>query len=171
MSQPNDREKIESVTIYEEDFYATKEITEDFFHILAFRLSQEWYGINVAKIKVINKVQPITYLPFAPVSVAGIINFRGEILSVTDLKKILGLPASELTESARLVVVEFGSCGTALLVDQIDEIVAVPVNQIYPKLETIAPQTAEYIEAGYRVGKKLLGILNVERILQRDEQL
>lgn len=168
MVEINDRERPESVTIYEEDFYASKESTEQFFQILAFRLSQEWYGINVAKIKVINKIQSITYLPFAPVSIAGIINFRGEILSVTDLKKILGLPASELTENARLVIVESGSCATALLVDQIDEIITVPVSQIYPKLETIAPQIAEYIEAGCMLGKKLLGILNVERILQRN---
>jgi purine-binding chemotaxis protein CheW len=123
----------------------------------------------VAKIKVINKVQPITYLPFAPASIAGIINFRGDMVSVTDLKKILGLPDSEMTETARLVVVESGTCATALLVDQIDEIITVPVSQIYAKLETIAPQTAEYIEAGCKSGKKLLGILNVERILQRDQ--
>jgi len=169
MSQTDDREKIAGVTIYEEDFYASKETTEEFLQILAFRLSQEWYGINVAKIKVINKVQPITYLPFAPASIAGIINFRGDMVSVTDLKKILGLPDSEMTETARLVVVESGPCATALLVDQIDEIITVPVSQIYAKLETLAPQTAEYIEAGCKLGKKLLGILNVERILQRNQ--
>ncbi len=168
MSQTNDPEKVENVTIYEEDFYASKETNEDFCHILACRLSQEWYGINVTKIKVINKIQPITYLPFAPASIAGIINFRGEILSVTDLKKILGLPACELTENARLVVVESGSCGTALLVDQIDEIITVPVSQVYPKLETIAPQIAEYIESGCMAGKKMLGILNIERIFQKN---
>ena len=168
MSQANDQKKIENVTIYEEDFYASKETNANFVYVLAFRLSQEWYGINVTKIKVINKIQQITYLPFAPVSIAGIVNFRGEILSVTDLKKILGLPASELTENARLIVVESGSCATALLVDQIDEIITVPVDQIYPKLETIAPQIAEYIEAGCMAGKKMLGILNVERILQKD---
>ena len=87
-------------------------------------------------------------------------------MSVTDLKKILGLPDSGLTETARLIIVEFGSCSTALLVDQIDEIITVPVSQIYPKLEAITPQRAEYIEASCKFGQKLLGILNVERILQ-----
>ena len=169
MSQASDRKKSENVTIYEEDFYSSKETSEEFVRILAFRLAQEWYGANVAKIKVIMKIQQIAYLPLAPAAIAGIINFRGDIMSVTDLKKILGLPASELTKNARLVVVESGSCGTALLVDQIDEIITVPVSQIYPKLETIAPQIAEYIEAGCKSGKKLLGILDVERILQRNQ--
>lgn len=165
MSKTNDRENLEDVTIYEEDFYAGKEAVEESSRILVFRLSQEWHGINVAKIKAIMKIQQITYLPLAPASIAGIINVRGDIMSVTDLRKILGLPDSELTETARLIVVESGLCNSALLVDQIDEIITVPVSQIYPKLETITPQRAEYIEAGCKFGQKLLGILDVERIL------
>ena len=168
MSQTNDREKLENVTIYEEDFYASKEMSEESVQILAFRLAQEWYGVHVAKIKVIMKMQQIVYLPLAPGAIAGITNYRGEIMSVTDLKKILGLPDSELTETARFVVIESGSCSTALLVDQIDEIITVPVSQIYPKLEAIAPQRAEYIEAGCKFGQKLLGILDTERVLKRE---
>jgi len=169
MSQTGDPQKLENVTIYEEDFYASKEDPEGFIQILAFRLAQEWYGVDAIKIKVIMNVRQIAYLPFAPAWVAGIINFRGDMMSVTDLKKILGLPGSELTETARLIVVEDGLCSTALLADQIDEIIAVPVGQIYPKLESIAPQRAEYIEAGCKFGQKLLGVLDVKRILRKDQ--
>ena len=168
MPKTDDRKKTEDVIIYEEDFYADKEAAVESLQILVFRLSQEWYGINVAKIKMAMKVQQIVYLPFAPASIAGITNFRGDIMSVTDLKKIFGLPDSELTETTRLIIIESGLCSSALLVDQIDEIIAVPVSEIYPKLETIAPQRAQYIEAGCRFGQRLLGILDVERIFQKD---
>ena len=167
--QQHGRSEGEEIALYEEDLYEKVELKEETVQIVFFRLAQEWYGVEITKVKEVIKVEKITYLPSSPEHIAGIVNLRGNILSVTDLKMIFGLPHEELTERTRIVAIESGVLETGLLVDEVAEAIEVPVSKIEPTLPTIAPEMEGYIEGQCRVDDKLIALLNVEKVLERRE--
>ena len=157
----------EEIALYEEDLYEKVELKEETFQLVSFRLAREWYGVEITKVKEVIRAEKITYLPSIPAYIAGIVNLRGNILSVTDLKMIFGLPHEELTERTRIVAIESGVLETGLLVDEVGEAIEVPISKIEPTLPTIAPEMEGYIEGQCRVDDKLIALLNVEKVLER----
>lgn len=157
----------QKLALYEEDLYDAKEDKEETAQFVVFRLCGEWYGIEITKVMEVMEVEKITYLPSSPEYITGIVNLRGNILSVTDLKKIFALPEEEMTGKTRLVVIESGVLETGLLADEVVETMEVAISKIDPTLATIAPERAEYIEGECRIGDKLIGILKVEKVLER----
>ena len=125
------------VTLYDEDLYEREEPKEAAVQLVVFRLSAEWYGIEITRVKEVVPAGKITLLPSGPEWVAGIVGLRGNILSVTDLKKIFGLPQEEITKKSRLVVIESGVLKTGLLADEVAEVMEVPLSKMDPTLSTI----------------------------------
>ena len=144
--QQHGRSEGEEIALYEEDLYEKVELKEETVKLVFFRLAREWYGVEITKVKEVIKVEKITYLPSSPEHIAGIVNLRGNILSVTDLKRFFALPHEELTEKTRIVAIESGIVETGLLVDEVAEAIEVPVSVIDPPLATIAPEMGEYID-------------------------
>ncbi len=154
------------IALYEEDLYEKKEIKERTVRLVVFRVSNEWYGTEIVKTKEVAKIDRITYLPSSSENVAGIANLRGDIISVTDLKKVFGLPHEDLTEKSRLVVIESGDSETGLLVDEVKRVVEVAAKEIRPALATIPPEKAVYLSGLCSIDNKLVGILNINKILK-----
>ena len=149
----------------QEDLYDREEPREKGLQIIVFRLDREWYGVEIAKTKRVIKVGKITYLPSCPEHIAGIVNLRGKILSVTDLKTIFGLPHEKLNEKARLIVIEWGPLETGLLVDEVVESIEVPVSKIELTLPTLPAEGAKYIQGQCRVDEKVIALINTEKFL------
>jgi purine-binding chemotaxis protein CheW len=164
----NGEEPEQEIALYEEDLYEREELKEETLQLVVFRLSQEWYGIEITKLREAMKIDKITYLPSSPTYIAGIVNLRGNILSVTDLKRIFGLPQEELNDKTRIVAIESGMLETGLLVDEVAEAIEVPIRKIEPPLATLAPEVAEYIEGHCKVDEKLIALLNADKILERE---
>jgi purine-binding chemotaxis protein CheW len=157
---------MQKTTLYERDLYEDKEVEEETAKLAIFRVSNEWYGVDISKTREVARIETITYLPSSPEHIAGIVNLRGDILSVTDLKRIFGLPSEQLTGKSRLVVIESGDLETGLLVDEVDEVMDVAVSKIHPTLATISAEKADFLTGEYRIDGKLIGILNIEKILK-----
>jgi purine-binding chemotaxis protein CheW len=161
-------ETVEDIAHYHEDLYEREVLKEETLQLIVFRLSREWYGVEIARVKEVIKVDKITYLPSSPEYIAGIINLRGNILSVTDLKTIFSLPHEESTEKSRIIAVESGVLETGLLVDEVTGSIEVPVSKIEPSLLTLPAEGAKYIEGQCKVDDKLIALISVERILERE---
>lgn len=157
---------MQKTTLYERDLYEDKEVKEETVQLVVFRVSNEWYGVDISKAREVANIEKITYLPSSPEHIAGIVNLRGDILSVTDLKKVFGLPQEQLTEKSRLVVIESAGLETGLLVDEVDEVTNAVVSKIHPTLATISAERADYLMGEYKTDGKLIGILNVEKIFK-----
>jgi len=158
---------IEEMRLREEDLYEREAPKEETLQIIVFRLAREWYGVEITKVKEVTRVGKITYLPSCPEHIAGIVNLRGNILSVTDLKRILNLPHDALTEKTRIIAVEFGTLETGLLVDEVIESIEVPLSKIEPPLITIPSERARYIEGQCKVDNKLIALVSVPKVLGR----
>jgi len=150
---------------FKEDLYEREGTREETLQLVIFRLSREWYGVEISKVKEVIKVGKITYLPSSPEYIAGIVNLRGNILSVTDLKIILGLPHEEPIEKARILAVESRTVNTGFLVDEVVESIDVPKSKITSALPTIPSEGAKYIKGQCKMEDRLIAIINVERIL------
>ena len=160
-------EAVEEIAHYKEDLYEREELKEQTLQIVVFRLGREWYGVEITKVKEVIKAGKITYLPSSPEYIAGIINLRGYILSVTDLKTIFGLPHEEPTEKTRIIAIESGILETGLLVDEVVESIEVPVSKIEFALLTLPAEGAKYIDGQYKVDDKLIALINVEKVLEK----
>jgi purine-binding chemotaxis protein CheW len=156
----------EDMTPYE-DLYGKEELKEETLQLVVFRLAREWYGVEITKVKEVIKVGKITYLPSSPEHIAGIVNLRGNILSVTDLKTIFSLPHEEPTEKARIIAIESGILETGFLVDEVVESIEVPVSKIEPALLTLPAEGGKYIEGQCKVDNKLIALISVEEVLEK----
>ncbi|MFH1413251.1 MAG: chemotaxis protein CheW [Candidatus Omnitrophota bacterium] len=160
-------EEAQKITLSEEELYEKTEDKEEALQLVVFRLATEWYGIDIMKVKEVIKVELITYLPASPEHIAGIVNLRGSILSVTDMRKIFGLPLEQINDKSRLVVIELGALETGILVDEVIETMVVPLSKIDPVLTTIAQGNSDYIAGETKLGDKLIGILNAENVFKK----
>ena len=110
----------------------------------------------------------VTPIPCVPDYICGVVNVRGEILSVTDPAKLMGLGSigSESSLVLPAVVVDKGDVSTALLVDEIGDIVEVPTGAIEPPVSIIDRAQAEFVAGSVFVEERMVGLLNVDRVLQ-----
>lgn len=129
-----------------------------------FRLGKEWYGVEISKVKDVAKLFELTCLPCAPAHIAGVVNLRGNILSITDLKKIFGLTPLPISKESRILVICANEFETGIVVDEISKVVDVDLNNIDPPLETLDPERAEYILGECKSEDVFFAILNVEKI-------
>jgi purine-binding chemotaxis protein CheW len=149
-----------------DDLYERDEKKEETIQLVLFRLAREWYGVDIRKVKEIIKLNRVTYLPSSPEHIAGIVNLRGNILSVTDLRVLLNLSRELPGEKARIIAVESGILQTGLLAEEVVGSVELPVRVISPLISTIPDEGAKYLEGQCKVDNKLIGILNIEKVLE-----
>lgn len=132
---------------------------------LCFRVSQELYAVNIMEIKEIIKPREWTEVPRAPHFVSGVISLRGVIIPVFDMRKRLGLPQVQACGKERIVVVRDGESFCGILVDEVVQVVRIPVTSIES-----APAVLEGIDRDFVLGigrheEKMLILLSLEHIL------
>ncbi len=156
------------ISFYEEQIYGEKEKPKETKQYCLFRLSTEWYAIESHSVKRVTPLTPISPLPAVPDHILGMINFRGEVLSATDIKKILDLK-EETSQSikSRFVMIEHGSFSTALFVDGDVETVDIPIKDILSRVVTLQDEKSDCIDGEVHFQEKLVAILNAPKILER----
>jgi len=146
---------------------AETEEAEDVIGLLLFRLGEEWYSVKVSDVREIYQEYRITPIPCVPEFVLGVVNIRGEIISVTDIARLMRLGSvADETEVPPAIVIENDGCVTAMVVDEIGDIADVPADGIEPPLSIMDKAQAEFVAGSVRVGEKLVGLMNVDNVLQ-----
>ncbi|MDY0340149.1 MAG: chemotaxis protein CheW [Coriobacteriia bacterium] len=146
------------------------EISAESVGLLKFRLGQEWYAVSIAAVREIYNEYVITRIPRVPDYILGVINVRGEIVSVTDLAALIRVPSRTVLDvdgdlpSAIIVANEV--CVSALVVDEIGDIIDVASVAVEPPLSTLDKAQAEYMSNSVFVDNLLIGVVNVDKILE-----
>jgi purine-binding chemotaxis protein CheW len=135
--------------------------------VVEFLLSYERYAIEAAYIREICHMKEFTPLPCTPAFLFGIINLRGQILSVIDIRKFFDMPIKGITELNRVIILQSDKMEFGILADSIEGSRLIPVVEIQPPLATFSGISAEYLKG---VTKDRLIMLDTERILS-DEKL
>src|SRR5215216_6705674 len=100
--------------------------------VVVLDLAGEAYGVEIGRVEEIIRMQPITRIPNGPAFIEGVINLRGRVIVVLDLRKRFGLPASEPTRHSRIVVGELGEHTVGLVVDGVSEVLSLPADAVEP---------------------------------------
>jgi purine-binding chemotaxis protein CheW len=121
-------------------------------------------------VREIIRMQAITKVPGAPASVEGVINLRGKVTPVLDLRKRLGLPAGDENKGTRIVVVEVEGQDVGLTVDGVSEVLRIPVSVIEPTSTIAVAEGTDYILGVANLGEKLVILLDIGRLLSGGEK-
>ena len=143
------------------------ESKENFMDMVVFRLSQETYGLESAFVREVYPLKDITELPCTPSFVLGIINVRGKILSVIDLKKFFKLPEKGLGDLNKIIIISNATMEFGILADSILGTRRIPHDTIQPSLPTVTGIGAEYLKG---VTSERVIVLDGEKILS-DEKI
>jgi purine-binding chemotaxis protein CheW len=154
-----------AVSLAQED---AEEQHDDRMSVLLFSLGEEWYCVRIEDVREIYNEYRIAQIPCVPDFIRGVINIRGEIVSVTDLRSMLSLQSAARPESGEqppvIVVADQSTC-TALLVDEIGDIVEVSADAVEPPLSLSDKAQAEFVSGQMYVGGNLVAIVNLGKVL------
>jgi purine-binding chemotaxis protein CheW len=137
-------------------------------HLVTFYLAKEEYAVDVRLVQEIIRVTEITPVPRAPASIKGVINLRGRIIPVVDLRTRLSLGQVEATRLARVVVVKLRERLVGLLVDGVSQVLKVPISTIEPAPEEVVEIDANYIRGVAKLEKRLIILVDLPKILGVD---
>ncbi|HAI21867.1 MAG TPA: chemotaxis protein CheW [Clostridiales bacterium UBA8153] len=134
--------------------------------LVVFELAGESYGVDIGQVREIIVMQKITRVPRTPAFVEGIINLRGKVIPVVDLRQRLGLAAERQgSGQERIVVVEHEAVGIGLVVDAVSEVLRVPLDTVEPPSPVITGTDMEYLEGVAKLDRRLVILLNLDRVL------
>lgn len=143
--------------------------------LVVFELANEHYGVDIAAVESIIKMQPITAVPQAPAFVEGITNLRGNVLPVMDLRKRFGLSHKyQGTEAGRdekrIVVVSMDGMKIGMIVDAVSEVLRVQEEVIEPPPPMITTINSAFITGIAKVGERLIILLDLAKVLTLSEK-
>ncbi len=135
--------------------------------LVTFNLG-ELYGVPINQVQEIVRVINITKVPNAPSHMEGVINLRGRVLPVLNLRKRLKLPQGALSRESRIVVTEIGEKIIGLLVDAVSHVIKVPADAVETAPEEVLEVDTDYLTGVAKVQERLVILLDLKRLLRRE---
>ena len=138
---------------------------DDLLQLVSFTLGNEEFAVDILRVQEINRMIDVTRVPNAPAYVDGVINLRGKVIPVVDLRARLGMPRQERSGNSRIIVVEIRSIVVGFVVDSVHEVLRIQRDVTEPPPAMAAGVEAEYITAVGKLEDRLLILLDLERVL------
>ncbi len=144
---------------------------DEIIQLVSFRLGEEEYGIDILHVQEINRIMEITHVPKCAYFVEGVVNLRGKVIPVLDLRKRFGLPVKENDKETRIIVVEISGKTIGLIVDSVDEVLRLPVSTIDPTPPMVSTSIdAKCINGVGKLEDRLIIIIDIEKFLTEEEK-
>ncbi len=137
--------------------------------LVSFRLGSEEYGVNIMQVQEIIRLTDITRVPKAPAFVEGIIDLRGRVLPIVDLRKRFDMEERQDTDATRIVVVNIDGMTVGLIVDSVSEVLRIPNRSIEPPPPIIAGVESRFLQGIGRINSRLLILLDLQKVFSQDE--
>ncbi len=144
--------------------------TGELRQFISFGVGEETHGVELLRVKEVIRVRELTRLPGAPSFVKGIINLRGDVIPIMDLRDRFGLEARRQTTQTRVIVVEVDRRLVGMAVDSASQVVRIPPDQIDPPPPVLQGPSQEFIAGVGKLGDKLVILLDPDIILTPDEK-
>lgn len=144
----------------------TESISQAIKKVIVFELSNKEYAIEIDVVQGIERIMNITRVPGTPSYVKGVINLRGVVTPVIDLRKRFDLESRELDESTRIIIVSLETYDVGLIVDMANDIVDIPMGSIEAQPEVVGAVNSEFISGIAKVDHRLLVLLDLEKVLE-----
>jgi len=146
----------------------TKAIDAGNMKVVVFQLADNEYVVPVSQVQGIEKMMDITRVPNTPAHVMGVVNLRGVVTPIIDLKRLLGLEQSEITEATRIIIISSEDINVGLIVDSANDVLDNPLEAIEPQPEVIGGVEQDFIAGVTKIDKRLLILLHLNLILLKN---
>lgn len=137
--------------------------------VVGFRIGRETFGLPISIVREIVRVPEITSVPNAPDYIEGVINLRGRIIPIVDLRKRFGEKSFEPNKKNRIVVVELESRAIGLIVNSASEVLRIPPSEIEEPHNVFKEGELNYVTGVGKLNGRLVILLDLSRVLQRGE--
>ena len=147
-----------------------KAIMED-VQVAAFKLLKEEYGVNILNVQEIKVLTDITRVPFAPDYIKGVINLRGSVLPVIDLKRRIGLEDAPYTDATRIIIMKIGEFAIGMIVDAVTEVLTISGRDINPAKDVSDSTSNRFVNSIGNIDARLIIMLNLDEIVDLPEDM
>ncbi|AXI39820.1 MAG: chemotaxis protein CheW [Bacillaceae bacterium] len=138
--------------------------------VIVFQLQDKEYGVFVQNVKSIEKVDHITRVPKTADYIKGVINLRGVVTPIIDLRKRLNMPEKEITDQTRVIIAVQNEMEVGLIVDSANDVVDISEDSIEPAPSVIEQVETEFIKGITKLDKRLIMLLDLEKVLSKENQ-
>lgn len=143
--------------------------SEETVQVVTFKLNDEEFGLDILKILEINKIIKITKIPKAPDFVEGIIDLRGKIIPVVNIRKKFNFETKKTTKETRIIITNIINKTIGLMVDKVSEILRIKNSEIQPPPPLITKLGSEHIKGVGKLNERLIILLDIDKIFEKSE--
>jgi len=145
-------------------------VANEILQLVTFNLDNEEYAVAILKVQEIIRMKEITRVPNSPAEVEGVINLRGKVIPVVDLRKKFGLAGKENDEQSRIMIMDIQGITMGLVVDSVSEVLRIPSSTVEPTPPMASNISAEFIKGIAKLEDRLIILLDMDRLLGRAEE-
>jgi Chemotaxis signal transduction protein len=138
------------------------------FQLVTFSIGEEEFGVDILKVQEIIRTMEITKVPRAEVFVEGVINLRGKVIPIIDLRRRFGLATRPHDKHTRIIVIEIVDMIVGFVVDSVSEVLRIPTSTVEPPPPVVGGVGSDYISGVGKLEDKLLILLDLDKLLSRE---
>jgi purine-binding chemotaxis protein CheW len=160
--------QVSEMAVHEEGAVAVRsgaEHDDDLIQLVTFRIGEEEFGVEILAVQEIIRLMQITMVPRAPAFIEGVINLRGKVIPVINMRTRFNMTPMDHTSSTRIVVMEFGQKIVGFLVDGVSKVLRIPSGTVEEAPPVVAGIGAEYIRGVGKMDDRLLILLDLANML------
>ncbi len=137
--------------------------------VVVFDLNEEAHGVDISQVREIIRMEEITRVPRAPEFVEGVINLRGKVNPVVDLRARFSMPSTERTDEHGIIGVDVDGQDIGMVVDAVTEVSRTPSDSIEPPSSVITTDDSEYLTGIVKTDDKLIILLDIAKVISESE--
>ena len=140
---------------------------DDLIQLVSFKLGEEEFGIDILKVQEINRMVEITKVPQAPHFCEGVINLRGKVIPVIDLRLKFDMETKQRDKDSRIVVCDVNGIVIGMIVDAVEEVLRIPGSTVEPAPDIVTSVNSDYIKGVAKLDERLLILLDISQIAEQ----
>lgn len=143
--------------------------SDELLQLVTLTLGSEEFAVDILKVQEINRMKEITRVPNAPSYVEGVINLRGKVIPVVNLRRKFGLPEKENDDRSRIMIMDIQGITMGLVVDSVSEVLRIPSSIVEPTPPMASNISTEYIKGIAKLEDRLIILLDIDRLLGKTD--
>lgn len=146
-----------------------KKQDDELLQLVTFSIGEEEFGVNILKVQEIIRTMEITKVPRAPDFVEGVINLRGKVIPIIDLRRRFGLAPRGHDKNTRIIVIEINNIIVGFVVDAVSEVLRIPASTVEPPPPVVAGVESDYVSGVGKLQDRLLIMLDLDKLLSSED--
>ena len=147
----------------------TEAVSTTELQLVVFDLAGEHYGVDIANVREIIQMQAVTCIPGSAAFVKGMINLRGVVIPVIDLRQRFGFPEADNDKDTRIIVISTEKQDIGMIVDSVTEVLRIPADSIEPTSSVLSNDNTGYLRGTAKLPDRLVILLDVKALLGGEE--